>query len=166
MSHNSLSGSEAISKIKDLAMSIDFAMLATNLDERPFHAVPMSTKLVDDQGCIWFLSGKNSDHNRHIASDGKAHLVYSSPDSMQFMNVFGNATIHTDNSRLERLYDPTDDMWFEGVDDPNLTAICVEPCDANYWDTKSNQIVTVFKLGAAMIQGENPNVTVSGKLTP
>lgn len=83
---------------------------------------------------------------------------------MQFMNVYGKATIHSEKSILEKLYGAVDDMWFGGIDDPNLTAICIEPCDAHYWDTKNNQIVTIFKMGVALIQGERPDVSVSGDL--
>ncbi len=166
MSQESLTGPEAKKKIKKLAESIDFAMLATNLSEQPFHAVPMSTKLVDDNGCIWFLSGKDSDHNRYIEAEGVAHLIYSKPGSMQFMDVYGKATIHTEKSILEKLFGKIDEMWFDGVDDPNLTALCIEPQDAHYWDTKHNKIVTMFKLGSAFVQGEHPEVTVSGQLNP
>ena len=71
MSTKNLYSTEAKEKIKKMAESIDYAMMATDLKSQPFHAVPMSTKEVDDDGNIWFLSNKNSTHNQHIEKENK-----------------------------------------------------------------------------------------------
>jgi general stress protein 26 len=44
MSQKNLYNQEAKDKIKELAESIDFAMMCTNLQNIPFHSIPMSTK--------------------------------------------------------------------------------------------------------------------------
>lgn len=49
---NNLYDKEAISKVKEMAEPIDFTMMATNLSQQPIHAIPMSTKKVDDNGFI------------------------------------------------------------------------------------------------------------------
>jgi general stress protein 26 len=41
---------------------------------------------------------------------------------MEFISIYGEASVVTDRSILEELYDKKDDAWFTGVDDPNLTA--------------------------------------------
>lgn len=164
MSQQNLKNSEAQAKLREVAESIDFAMMATKLNATPFHAVPMSTKKVDEFGNIWFLSGKSSDHNLHIMAEGKAHLIYSNPSDMQFLSVYGEATITSETDVLKGLYEATDDMWFDGVDDENLTAIKIAPLEAYYWDTKYNKLVTLFKFGAGLMTGEHADVTVSGRL--
>ncbi|TWU27658.1 pyridoxamine 5'-phosphate oxidase family protein [Bythopirellula polymerisocia] len=164
MSKKDLYNAEAKEKIKKLAEGIDFAMLATKLGSTPIHMVPMSTKKVDDEGNIWFLSGKDSQHNQNIIADKHVHLIYSNTGAMQFMNVFGQTTISTDKVILRELYSSTDDAWFEGVDDPNLTALKVEPSDVFYWDPKNNKLVTLLKIGVAAFTGDEPDVLDQGEI--
>lgn len=165
MSTDNLIQDEAIEKLSEMAQEIDFCMLATNLREQPFHTVPMSTKHVDSAGRIWFLSGADSDHNAHISTDRRAQLVYSHPDDFKFLTVYGAATIVTDREILSDLYSSRDDAWYDGVDDPNLSAICIEPSEAHYWDRKQNKLATMFKLGVAEASGERPDLMNQGSLT-
>lgn len=164
MTTENLNAQDAVAKIKEMAESIDFTMLCTDLASSPFHAIPMSTKKVDDSGSVWFLSGKDSTHNDNILKQSKVELLYSSPSSMQFLSIFGEASIHTDQAILQSLYGSTDDAWFDGVNDPNLTAIKIKPIDAHYWDTKGNKLVVLMKMGAAAVTGEKADVGKQGDL--
>ena len=164
MSTKNLYNDKAKKKIKDLAEDIDFAMLATALGTKPISAIPMSTKKVDEDGNIWFLSGKNSDHNTDIAKDDAAQLFYSDPGSMEFLSVYGNVKIISDKAILKELYGKTDDNWFDGVDDPNLSALKFIPSDVFYWDTKNNKLVTLFKMGVGAITGNQPDIGEQGEL--
>ncbi|MHA7058942.1 pyridoxamine 5'-phosphate oxidase family protein [Aquimarina sp. M1] len=164
MSKKDVYHNEALDKLKKLAESIDFAMLGTNLNEHPIHMVPMSTKKVDKGGTIWFLSGKDSDHNQHIIRDAKVHLIYSNPKSFEFLNVYGEASIHTEQHILNELYGSGDDAWFDGVEDPNLTAIAVKTTDAFYWDSKNSVLVSLVKMGVSAITGNEPDVSEYGEL--
>ena len=165
MNQKNLHDAQAIEKMKAMAEAIDFAVLCTNLSAQPFHAVPMSTKKVDNEGNIWFLSGNDSNHNSHIACEEAVELIYSDPSSMQFLNVFGSASIHTDPSILQELYGSTDDAWFDGIDDPNLTAIRVAPLAAHYWDTKGSKMMALLKMGVAAVTGNQPDLAEHGDLT-
>lgn len=166
MSKENLYNQEAKDKIKEMAEGIDFAMMATNLKQIPLHMIPMSTKKVDDQGNIWFLSNKNSTHNRNLMNDADLHLIYGNKGDMQFLTVYGMATITTDRSIIDDLYGSTDDAWFEGKDDPNITAISVAPKEAYYWDPKSNKLISLVKMGVGAITGEQPDNMDFGKLKP
>ena len=147
-----------------MALAIDFAMLCTNLSAKPFHAIPMSTKRVDANGAIWFLSGCDSTHNGNILNDSKVELLYSHPGSMRFLIVYGEAIIHMDKKILKELYGATDDAWFQGVDDPNISAIQVVPLDAHYWDTKNNRLISMAKMGIAAVTGKQPDLAEHGDL--
>ncbi len=164
MTVKNLQSNDAITKLKSLAESIDFTMLCTNLTAKPFHAIPMSTKRVDDDGAIWFLSGRDSQHNENIAYDSSVELLYSHPGTMQFLSIFGRATIHRDKPTIKSLYESSDDAWFNGLDDPNISAIKVVPVQAHYWDTKSNRLIALIKMGVAALTGEKADVSVTGNL--
>lgn len=164
MENTNLFNQEAKQKIKKLAESIDFAMMATNLDSKPFHVIPMSTKKVDENGHIWFLSGKDSNHNADIKNDSKVMLIYSKPSDMSFLKVYGDAILSYDKAVLNELYGKTDDMWFDGKDDPNLSAIHFKPTEAYYWEPKNNKFVTILKMGVSTIIGNEPDISDSGKI--
>lgn len=164
MSIENLSHNEAKKKLKKLVEDIDFAMLGTNLSKLPISAIPMSTKEVDESGAIWFLSNRTSEHNTNIKADSKVQLFYSDPSDMEFISIYGTAEIILDKPRLQELYGKSDDAWFEGKDDPNLTGIKVIPKDAFYWDTKSNKYVSLLKMGIAAITGDKADVGERGKL--
>lgn len=108
MSVQHLYTKEAKDKIKEMAESIDFTMMITDLSTTPLHSFPMSTKKVDDFGSIWFLSRGDSKHNDHIRTNGKMQLIYNSPGSMGFLSIYGRASIHLDKVILEEFYSSTD----------------------------------------------------------
>lgn len=159
-----LFSNEAKEKMKELVESIDFNMMATALSKLPIHAIPMSTKKVDDEGKIWFLSGKDSQHNANIEKDSSVHLFYAKPMGMEFLNIFGKATISQDRKIIHDLYQKSDDTWFDGKDDPNITAIMVKPQDVYYWDTKDNMLVSLLKMGVGAITGEKQDLGEEGEL--
>lgn len=164
MSTKNLYSTEAKEKIKKLAESIDFAMLATDLKSQPFHTVPMSTKEVDEAGNIWFLSNKNSTHNQNIERENKAQLIYADNGNFEFLSVYGRASISTDRNRIKELYGSGDDAWFDGVDDPNITAIKIEPDNVHYWDTKNGKVISLLKMVGGAITGKEPDLGEDGKL--
>lgn len=166
MSTKNLYDKEAREKIKELATDIDYCMMVTKLDEKPLHAIPMSTKQVDDHGAVWFLSLNSSEHNRNIEENSEIQLLYSGTSDMEFLSLYGNAYIETNREVIKKLYSKADNAWFDGPEDPNVTAIKVEPKEAHYWDNKDNKLVTLFKLGMAAVTGEKQEIGEQGDLNP
>lgn len=164
MSIENLTSHKALEKMRELVDDIKFAMMLTNLQKQPISAVPMTSKKVDEAGNIWFLSGLNSEHNANIVINPQIQLLYSEPSDMEFISIYGQATIVTERDILEDLYSKTDDSWFTGVDDPNLTAIKVAPKEAYYWDTKENKYISLFKMGLSAITGKKSDVGEKGRL--
>lgn len=164
MSTDNLASTDALEKMTTMVEDIDFAMLLTDLKSQPIHAVPMSTKKVDKQGNIWFLSSLNSDHNTNIVKSPEVQLLYSDISDMEFISIYGRATIVADQSILKDLYSKSDDAWFDGQDDPNLSAIKVVPEEAYYWDNKHNKYISLFKMGVAALTGKKADVGEKGRL--
>lgn len=164
MSTKDLKNEKAWNKLKDLAEDIDFAMMETNLGGRPSHIIPMSTKKVDDEGNVWFLSAADSDHNQFINKDNAIQLIYSKPGEMEYMVIYGKAFIYTDKKIIKEFYSKTDDSWFNGIDDPNVSAIKIIPEEGYYWDTKNGKLTTMLKIGIGAITGKQKDVGVKGEL--
>lgn len=164
MSTEKLDREESRKKIRSLVGDIKVAMMITGFDQKPIPAIPMTTKKIDNEGNIWFLSLRNSHHNQNLLQDKQVQLLYSDPSDMEYLSVYGEAEVTTDRAILEDLYEKTDDNWFEEIDDPNLTAIKVRPEEAYYWDTKTNKYITLLKLGVGAITGNKQDIGEKGEL--
>ncbi|MBW2962147.1 pyridoxamine 5'-phosphate oxidase family protein [Mesonia aestuariivivens] len=156
---------EAKKKIKELTEDIKTSMMVTALGKTPLQAVPMTQKKIDIHGDIWFLSPGDSDHNKNIIKNKETQLLYSDPSSHKFLSTFGEAEIVVEQAILEELYSSVSDNWFNGKDDPNLTAIKFTPKEAYYWDTKTNKLVSLFKMGVGAVTGKKADVGEKGKLS-
>lgn len=164
MSTENLNKEESRKKLKNLAEDIKFAMMLTGFTKKPVNAIPMTTKKIDKDGNIWFLSPKNSEHNKDLELNKEVQLLYSDPSDMEFMSLYGHAEITKDRGVIEDLYNERTDNWFDGKDDPNITAIKVVPQEAYYWDTKTNKYITLLKMGVGAVTGKNQDIGVKGKL--
>ena len=166
MSINNKYNEEAIEKIKELVEDIDFCMFLSDFDSVPINAAPMSTKKVDKQGHIWFLSSIEHDTVTNVQKDLRAQLIYSKPGDMEFLTVAGEARIVVDQLIIKDLYQKSDDSWFDGADDPQIRAIVVNPKEAKYWEPKSNKAVTLFKMAYGALTGNQVDMGKEGNLRP
>jgi general stress protein 26 len=83
---------------------------------------------------------------------------------MEFISIYGSASIHLDKNIIHDLYSKSDDAWFEDKNDPNISAIKFSPSEAYYWDTKQNKYLALLKMGMATLTGEKADVGKKGKL--
>ena len=141
---------QVIYKIKEVVGNIEVCMFITDLASMPFHAVPMRTKKVDNQGNLWFLSSMAHEIIRNLQINQHVELVYSKPRDMDFMTVFGTARIVVDRGIIKDLYEESDDELYDTHDDPNIKAIVVNPLEARHWDKKSNNWETLLAMHPAL----------------
>lgn len=158
MSHvQNLNNQEAIDKLKALAEDADICLFTTALTIFPLSTRPMSVSQVDEAGNLWFLSNKSSDKNLHIQADKRVQLFFSNKSKSEFLSVYGEASLFDNNrQKAEELWTPIAKAWFPGgLDDPELSVICVAPKEAYYWDTRHNKAITFFNVLAKAVSGEN-----------
>ncbi len=164
MSTENLNKEESLKKIKEHIDDTAVAMMITGFDKKPISAVPMYTKRMDEDGNIWFLSGRSSQHNKELLKNNDVQLLYSNTDDMEFLSVYGEAEVTSKKEVIDELYSKTDDNYFEGKDDPEVTVIKVRPQEAYYWDNKSNKFVTLLKLGVGAVTGNQQDIGKKGKM--
>ena len=145
---------------------INVCMLCTNLGERPFNTCPMSAQQVEEDGTIWFLSGKDSTHNADIERQGEVQLIFSNKQSEEeYLSVYGKAEINYDRAKAKELFDQFEKTWFpQGPEDPNLSLIKVTPQSGYYWDTKHGAMVSFAKMAISAVTGAQMDDGVSGAL--
>lgn len=160
-----LIGEEAISKLQEIVKGSPNCMFATKLEQAPFHVIPMRVQEADYEGNLWFFSSKDSTHNAQINDDPRVQLIFANSPDMEFMTVFGTASVTTDKAQIDRLWDAMIGSWFEGgKDDPNVSLIRVQPAIAHYWDTEDGKLVTITKMLTRAVTGSDIDPGVEGKL--
>ncbi len=125
----------------------------------------MSVQKIDESGAIWFLSANDSYKNAEIAVDSNVSLYFQGSTHSNFLYIKGNASILMDKSKIKELWNPILKTWFtEGVDDPRISVIKVEPTDGYYWDTKNGNAVAGIKMMIGAMLGKTMDDSIEGKL--
>ncbi len=163
--NKNLVSKDAVEKIKSLAEAANTCHFVTQLSKAPLSSRPMATIKVDDEGCIWFMSDKDSSKNLDIHDDKKVQLFYSNQSSSEYLTIYGTADIIFDKKLVDEMWTPIAKAWFtQGKDDPSLSLIKVTPEDGYYWDTKNNKVVSLIKIAAAVVTGKTMDDGVEGSL--
>ncbi len=166
--HENLSSQDAAEKIKDLVKQAPTCFFCTSISTGASEGVrPMSVQKVDDNGCLWFLSAKDSHKNQEIAASSSVKLFFQGSAHSDFLQLSGKATISYDKEKVKELWEPVLKTWFtEGENDERLSVIQVTPSGGYYWDTKHNRAVAGVKMVIGAITGITLDDSVEGELKP
>lgn len=146
---------EAIAKLRDLIMDIDFAMLTTRAADGTLRSRPMSTQQAEFDGTLWFFTGQGTDKTLEIAQDQQVNVAYVDKDDQVYVSVSGTARVIDDRAKARELWQPAHKAWFPGgVDDPDLRLIRVDVTGAEYWDSPSSAVVHLVGFVKAVATGE------------
>lgn len=160
-------GKEAVEKLKRLIQDSNVCMLCTNLNEAPVSTCPMATQQVNENGEIWFVSDKNSDHNRDIKADGRVQLIYANPSKATYASIYGTAEVLEDAKKAADLWSVEIKPWFEdGKKSGNLSAIRVLPKEGFYWDSREANLSSSLSMFFTVADENAGMHRMRGKLQP
>lgn len=159
-----LQNEEALKKFKKLVTDINTCMFITdNRDSN--HTRPMATIEVEDNGTLWFFTDIRSIKVEEVSADHNVHLVYAHPGKESYLDVWGHATVVKDKQAIVDKWSPLVKAWFpDGIDDPNLGLLKVEPNNLYYWDAESGKMVQFLKMAASVVTGKTLADGTEGKL--
>lgn len=146
---------EQIAKLRDFIDDIDVGMLTTVEADGTLRSRPMSTARDDSDGTLWFFTDENSPKVDEIEATRQVCVSYADPDDSAYVSISGTASIVTDRAKIEELWHPTLRTWFpEGLDDPRICLLKVEPEKGEYWDAGASVLVEVAGLAKALVTGQ------------
>ncbi|WP_423149609.1 pyridoxamine 5'-phosphate oxidase family protein [Rubrolithibacter danxiaensis] len=156
--------STELEKLKELIEEVQIAMLCTKYENK-LQARPMSTAKVDEDGSIWFFTNEYSCKAEQVEDDPEVCLAYSSPSKNSYVSVLGKAQLVDDKTRMEEFWNPAVKAWFpQGLEDAKLVLLKVKPYQAEYWDSSSSKMVTLFNMLKAVVTGEKYDEGEHGKI--
>jgi general stress protein 26 len=164
--YEDLHGPQAVEKIKEMVKQAENCFFCSAVTTgKSSEDRPMNVRQVDDEGNLWFLSASDSRKNLELTLDPSVKLYFQGSKHADFMQLNGQATISTDREKIKELWSPLAQTWFtEGVDDPRITVIKVEPTEGYYWDTKHGLAVAGVKMLLGAVLRKTMDDSVQGKL--
>ena len=153
-----VTGQEAIGRLKELVEDIDFTMLTTQDPAGNRVSRPMSTRQMDDQGDIWFFTAEHTKKVDEVEADHDVGLAYSDAKGMRFVSVAGRARVVQDRSKMEELYSPSLDIWFEnGLETPGIALLRVTPVECEYWEPAHGKLASTIAMAKALVTRDTPD---------
>ena len=148
-----MSKQDNIDKVQAIVKDVKFAMMTTINKKGDLHAWPMTTSETSIGGKeIWFIGDKTTDVVKDIQDNARIGLSYATQDDKNYVSVSANAELPTDKAKLEELWSPVYNAFFEhGIDDENVQLIKVVPHGVECWISGSSTI-NMFKMIAAAVQ--------------
>ncbi|HLS97066.1 general stress protein 26 [Sphingobacterium allocomposti] len=160
-----LSGKEALAKIREIVDDAKTCFFCTDIRTGvPMSVRPMTVLQVDDSGYLWFMTAERTYKDDEIAENPFVHLLLQSGQRSGFLNLYGIAEIQNDRGKVQELWSPALEVWFEGPEDPQIVLIRVEVLDGHYWDNQSSAPVAAFKGLKSMITGKPDYDGVEGDI--
>lgn len=146
---------DSIKTLGGLLKDVRNVMLTTVSEGGALHARPMACLQLDDQGDVWFLTGKHSGKVHAIEQDQHVNVAYSSESANRWVSIAGRADMVDDRQKLEELWNPLFRAWFpKGLEDPELSLMRVKIESAEYWDSPSSKLVQLTGFVKAIATGE------------
>lgn len=163
-----ITAADVLPRIKELVDDIDFTMLTTVDDEGNLVSRPMSTRQMDDAGDIWFFTSEDTDKVDEARAHRDVNLSYCDAKGMRYVSVAGKATVVHDAAKMDELYSPSLDIWFEdGLDTPGIALLKVTPTVAEFWEPGKGKIAMAAGMLKALVTKDTPDDDIMnhGKLS-
>lgn len=141
VAHDDLEGLDARQKIRELIDSTSNCFFVTRTSyPGSTNARPMAVQEIDDEGNLWFVSSSDTHKDHELQNNPEVYLYFQSSGASgggEFLEILGRASVSHDQQRIERLWKPEFNAWFEmGKEDPKVSVIKVVPREGHYWDTE------------------------------
>jgi general stress protein 26 len=160
-----LDNKQAIEKFKHLVEDIKVCMFITNSSADTERTRPMATIETEDNGTLWFYTDLRSIKVEDVAQQNTVHLVYAHPGKESYLNVWGTAEVITDRQQVVDKWSPIVKAWFpDGVADPNLGLLKVQPTEVYYWEAESGKMVQFLKMATSIVTGKRLADSAEGSI--
>ena len=153
-----------LDRVWDIIEKVGVTMLTTQflggLRARPLEARPER-----DGGLIWFVTDVRSGKEHEIEAEHDVCLVFIDAEAKAYLSITARAEVRHDHAKAAEIWKSTDNMWWNGPDDPNVCVLKVRPITAELWDGPANAAVAAFEFAKARITGAKPNLGENRKVT-
>ena len=145
----------ALDKLNALIKDIRTCMMTTwDAEVEGLRARPMATQNKPTDGKLWFFTDKRSHKLDELSENPHVGLSYAGEDGETYISITGRASTSDSRAKMEEYWNPWLKVWWpDGLEDPNITLLCVEADAAEYWDEPAGKLVQLFGFAKAFATG-------------
>ncbi|WP_445996311.1 pyridoxamine 5'-phosphate oxidase family protein [Okibacterium fritillariae] len=148
---------EELDNISKVLTKARIATLTTVASDGALHSRPLALQERDFDGDLWFFTPKPTEKTDEIAQNPNVNVAVHGGDG--YLSIAGTASIVVDEAKIDELWGPSAEAWFEkGREDPRIALVKVSADSAEYWVNNDPKIVTLFKVAKATTQKKSPDV--------
>lgn len=139
-------------KLVELLDDMPIAMMTTFGTGGP-RSLPMARQQVEPSAELWFITARDTEHVRAIATEPRVALTFSSRSA--WVALEGRAAVVDDQAKLKELWNTFAEAWLPGgPEDDNATLIRVDVGSGEYWDTPGSKLASAISFAKAKVTGE------------
>ena len=153
-----------IDRVWDIIEKVGVCMLTTQF-AGGLRARPLEARPDRDAGVVWFVTDLRSGKEHEIEAEHDVGLVFIDAKNKAYLSLTARAEARRDRVKSAEIWKKTDDVWWDGPDDPNVCLLRVEPLTAELWDGPASAAVEAFEFAKARLTGEKPNLGENRKVT-
>jgi general stress protein 26 len=153
-----------IDRVWDIIEKVGVCMLTTRF-AGGLRARPLEARPDRDAGVVWFVTDLRSGKEHEIEAEHDVGLVFIDAKDKAYLSLTARAQARRDRVKTAEIWKKTDDVWWDGPDDPNVCVLRVEPLTAELWDGPASAAVAAFEFAKARLTGEKPNLGENRKVT-
>ena len=135
---------------------ISSGMLGVTQDSR---LVPMSHYTDRKVGVLWFITAKDTDLARSVASGPQdAMHVVSDGGQGLYARIHGTLSLSDNRAKLDELWNAVASSWFEdGKQDPDVQLLRLDLTEAEVWAT-GGSMAFLYQIAKSKITGDKPDM--------
>jgi general stress protein 26 len=128
-------------------------------------ARPLEARPDRKASLIWFVTDLSSAKEHEIEEEADVGLTFVDASAKAYLSITGRGQIQRDHRKAAEIWKTTDNMWWQGPDDPNVCVLRLAPRLAELWDGPSSKIVAAFEFIKTELTGAEPNLGQNRKIT-
>jgi general stress protein 26 len=133
------------------------ATVTTRSSSGELHSRPLAVLDNPFEGTLWFFTADPSPKTADVHADPQVNVALS--DGKSYLSIAGTAVVDRDETRIDQLWNPFVEAWFEGgKDDPSVALLRVDATSAEYWSVDKPGVVRAFEVAKALITKQQPDV--------
>jgi general stress protein 26 len=151
-------------RVWDIIERVGVCMLTTRF-AGGLRARPLEARPDRHAGIIWFVTDIDSAKEHEIEAERDVGLVFVDAGANAYLSLTARAAVRRDHAKAAAIWKTTDNMWWQGPDDPQVCVLHVTPITAELWDGPASQTVAAFEFVKARLTGDKPNLGENRKVT-
>ena len=136
-----LNNEDGLHLMRQLVNTPKTVVMATQLNKIPFSSYPVTLQAMDEQGALWFIIERQSDHFKDIDKDNRVVVLYFDKLGKKYISIYGNITRVRDERMVDEFWNTKLSHSFKGKEDANLILLNMNIENAEYWNLE-NAITT------------------------